>query len=258
MILPDDWDKPGKENRKLCRKFEYASYSNDGITLPYRLFRADAKEPVPLVMYLHGADAVGTDNKKQLKLHDIGTMFAKQKWQEKHPCHIAAPQYDIDMHWSKDDVAWVFNSLVDKLCHDLNVDIKRLYIYGYSAGGVGTLKYLKDYPGKYAGAIAICGAVSVGKIEELKKTPLWMIHASDDNIVKATYMEPGLKKLYHYGSRDVYEKIGNDAENLKYTELPGGYMADHYGVNPHCSWVEVSDDNNFQYREWLFQQKNDG
>ena len=81
MLLPPDWDKAGKDNDRLCLKFDRAVYRAGGSYLPYRLFKpcvrkdvgGSANEKVPLVIYLHGADAAGDDNGLQLSMHDIGT-----------------------------------------------------------------------------------------------------------------------------------------------------------------------------------------
>jgi poly(3-hydroxybutyrate) depolymerase len=43
--------------------------STDGVRMPYRLWvppNYDAKQKYPLVIWLHGSDAVGTDNLKQI------------------------------------------------------------------------------------------------------------------------------------------------------------------------------------------------
>lgn len=255
MIIPEDWDRPDIENDSLCSRFQYTSYSKDGVTVPCRLYRAENRKNAPLVVFLHGADAVGSDNEKQLSIHDIGTMFAGDYWQKLHPCHIIAPQYDRGMHWSTDQMDELIDAMVVDFAGELGADSDRIYIYGYSAGGVGALRYIKEHPKRYAGAIAICGATSVEHIDALRHTPLWMIHAADDSIVKATYRDPKIKELYHYGSQDIYELLGHESNNMKYTRLPKGYMMERYGVNPHCSWVEVSNSKNTIYGEWLLTRR---
>ena len=42
---------------------------------------------VPLVIFLHGADAIGRDNEAQLAMHDIGTMFADAGGEAKAAMH---------------------------------------------------------------------------------------------------------------------------------------------------------------------------
>ena len=253
MHLPPDWDQPKEGNEALCKKFSYGTLKRDGLEVPYRYLRYPAAGVFPLVVYLHGADAVGDDNEKPLAMHDIGTVFATDEWQAAHPCHILAPQYHYRSHWSTDEMNEAVYDLVSQKAKEWRADRRRIYIYGYSAGGVGTLRYIQMHPGFYAAAISICGAPGRGHLENLAGIPLWLVHALDDKIVKATY-DSGIGKLYHFGSRDLYDLIKDRAPALKYTELPAGYMKETYGVNPHCSWVEVSEHIE-KYGGWLFSQE---
>ncbi|MCR5453354.1 MAG: prolyl oligopeptidase family serine peptidase [Lachnospiraceae bacterium] len=255
MGLPEDWDMPSEDNKKLCKKFGFAEFDFDGTIIPYRYYFSETDEKIPLVVYLHGADAVGDDNVLPLAIHDIGTMFARDEWQKKHPCSIIAPQYSRRTHWSAPKMRQAILSLINKTTesHD-NIDIKRIYIYGYSAGGVGTLRYVKDNPDLFAGAISICGATGKDNLEALTETPIWLIHAADDEIVRTDFFESGSKLITHYGSRNIYDAIGKDNEDIKYTEYPKGWMGEHYNVNPHCSWVVVSDRSHSEFSEWLFSQ----
>ncbi len=256
MKLPEDWDRPGTDNERLCAGFSAGIYEEGNFKIPYRLYEPREKKGwLPLVVFLHGADAVGRDNDKQLSLHDVGTMFAREEWQKAHPCYVLAPQYNYGMHWSTagmtDDVFAIIQKCM--ATHRL-IDRTRIYIYGYSAGGVGTLRMLKEYPDFFAGAIAICGATGEGELERLLRTPLYLVHAADDEIVKASYRRADTRELSHYGSRDIYEKLCARARSLHYIEYAPGEMKAKFGVNPHCVWVAVSADSGGPVREWLFEK----
>ena len=267
MILPADWDKPSEGNDLLCRKFLSGRWhGKDGFYFKYRFYmpsagegdRADRK--YPLVVYIHGADAFGDDNDLHLSMHDIGTVFARDEWQEREPCYILAPQAKMENHWSRRDTTEYLYAFIKEFA-DMHEDIDacRIYVYGYSAGGLGTLNLLKRHPELAAGAIPICGASSGESIKELLKTPVWMVHAEDDRIVRATYGEPGEGSRFFLGSADIYEVLrgynGNGAD-IRYTGYPEGWMKKIFGVNPHCSWVTVSDDRyGAEIRHWLFRQR---
>ncbi|MCR5748274.1 MAG: hypothetical protein K6G03_11250 [Lachnospiraceae bacterium] len=278
MHLPEDWDKPDKGNDILCRRFKhgvwtghYTDHNNDTDQLNYRYFIPEIttegnEGTLPLALYLHGADAFGDDNDSQLSIHDIGTMFVRDEWQAIHPCCVIAPQCSRGRHWSNQDVLRLLhmslNTFIDE--HPV-IDISRIYVYGYSAGGLGVLNLIKSYPGYYAGAISICGATGADRSELLLKTPLWMVHAIDDNIVKATYKHRFFENDtshygYYMGSKDLYERLKKlwpfDDDRINYTEYPEGFMKENFNINPHCSWVTVSDQKSgIEFREWLFRQK---
>lgn len=252
MSLPADWDKPSPENKAICDKFLYGTLEYSG-TLPYRLFVPECSEDVPLVVFLHGADAYGNDNEMQITMHDIGTAFASDKWQKVHPCYVLAPQCSKGRHWAGLLDGNRVCELVKKLM-DLyeNIDPKRVYIYGYSAGGVGCLEVIKYHAEMFAGAISICGATGWRDLDALIKTPIWLIHAADDLIVKASY-RTGNGESTHLGSRDIYEELKDIHPDLHYTEYKEGDMKEVYGINPHCSWVPAGRDG--RVKEWLFSLK---
>ena len=249
MRIPEDWDEPSPGNRILCDKFEYGSFEDKGRLL-YRLYKPASSGKVPLVVYLHGADAFGDDNELQLTMHDIGTMFVRDSWQEKHPSYVLAPQVKASGHWAGPGSGERVCGLISYLSREYpDIDTERIYIYGYSAGGIGALKLIKDHPGLFAAAVPICAATDSEDIEGLIDIPMWLFHAADDAIVKVSY---GGDRLFAstFGSREIYEELKDRSVELKYTEYPEGYMKEHYGLNPHCTWVPVSE--NGEVGEWLF------
>ncbi|WP_044915762.1 prolyl oligopeptidase family serine peptidase [Butyrivibrio sp. WCE2006] len=249
MSLPTDWDKPSPENSILCERFQYGVFDYSG-TLPYRFFVPETLEKVPLVVFLHGADAYGDDNELQLSMHDIGTVFAADSWQKKHPCYVLAPQCRKGRHWSGLLEGNRICVLVKRFMEQYaNIDPERIYIYGYSAGGVGCLEILKYHSEMFAGAVSICGATGFRDLSNLLKTPIWLIHAADDNIVKASYRENSVVST-HLGSRDIYAELKDKHPDLHYTEYEAGDLKEKYGINPHCSWVLAGRDG--QVKEWLF------
>ena len=157
-----DWDEPSPGNEELCRKFKYGEKTDQTMS-PYRYFVPETDRKVPLIVYLHGADAFGDDNETHLSMHDIGTVFARESWQQKHPCYILAPQCKAGCHWAYP----VHGNKVCMLINDFtvrypNIDAERIYIYGYSAGGVGIFGLIKAHPELFAGAVPICGATNWG------------------------------------------------------------------------------------------------
>jgi len=69
--------------------------SKEGTRMPYRLYvppNYDAKQKYPLVIWLHGSDAVGTDNLKQITgYNDAGARVWTEHWKD-FPTLVVAPQ----------------------------------------------------------------------------------------------------------------------------------------------------------------------
>lgn len=269
MKIPSDWDQPGADNAARCKKFSYGEYQDKiGRKMPYRYFAPafdpTDEAPVPLVLYLHGADAVGRDNEQQLTIHDIGTVFADDAWQGAHPCHILAPQYHRSMHWAAEGMQKYLYGFLEKYIRDAcsddavrSVDHDRIYVYGYSAGGIGTFRNIKAYPHYYAGAIVICGATTGDDFELLADTPMWLFHAEDDMIVPVGDHLYAISEGNYHGSQSVYEKLsGIMGDKIRYTGFKHGEMKKRYGINPHCTWVPAAEAR--EAHEWLFEQSRGG
>ncbi len=259
MRIPEDWDTASSDNASLCAKFTFGEHVYGGRDLPYRLFTpkktGDSKR-YPLVLYLHGADAVGQDNRKQLDMHDIGTCLAKDEWQRENPCYILAPQYRKHMHWAGPGMAQHLMSLIEEiLSMNTDIDESRVYMYGYSAGGIGALEFIKQYPNSFAGAIIICGA-TIGKgMDKLTYTPMWLFHAEDDTIVPCGDRSFIPIEGTYLGSRPIFRLLEpRMGEHVRYTEYPRGWMKNTFGINPHCTWVPVG--VNKVCWKWLFSQQN--
>ena len=254
MRLPSDWDKPSPENKELCRLFKAGIISTGNARLPYRYFAPDNSSKLPLVYYFHGADCFGNDNESQLEMHDAGTLLARTDWQLHHPCHIIAPQCKPKDSWGSLAILDALERLHESYISGHNIDKDRVYAYGYSAGGIGLLRMLKKDKNPFAAAIPICGATERDRLDALKHTPIWLVHAVDDTIVPASYKNLHSQGLTILGSKDLYERLKDDpGYDLHYEELPEGYMKSVYNANPHCSWVHLSHCPHIW--DWLFKQK---
>ena len=252
MYFPRDWDKPSTENEGLCRLFGYGVFEDQG-KLPYRIFEPETSEKVPLLVYLHGADAFGNDNEAQLAIHDIGTCFARPERQRKNPCFILAPQCTQKSRWSIRSSGGRLLKLISKLISgDERIDRERIYIYGYSAGAIGSLRLIKERPEIFAAAVSICGATERDKLEILEDIPLWLIHAADDEIVWASF-NSGSSGSALLGSAEICDILKERAKDIRYTEYPPGFMKEKYGVNPHCTWVPAAEDE--ELVRWLFSRR---
>ncbi len=248
--LPPDWDKPSGDNAKWFGRFKSFRVAEKKMQLQIWTYKpVITKKKLPLVVYLHGADGHGQEG-EHLMMHDIGTMFVRDDIQKKYPCYVFAPQCSLGQHWGSEETVGFFVRCLKAFISDCkNVDNDRIYIYGYSAGGAGVLNLIKNLPGFFAGAVCICPATNSDGIESLSETPIWLIHAQDDEIIKESYG----KGSNHLGTKELYElSVRSGWKHMHYTMLPAGYMKERYGVNPHCSWVYMSDSSHDEFTRWLF------
>ena len=246
------WDSPDRDNAYRAAGFCYESFEAEGMKPDYRHFvPKGGGEGLPLVLFLHGADAAGSDNESQLLLHDIGTVFAAEEWQAEHPCHILAPQYPEGSHWAREEMLRWLEALLDERIRRDHCDPSRIYLYGYSAGAIGLLELIRRRPHFYAAAMPICGATGEEGLELLTDTPLWFFHAEDDTIVRSGESSSGLTRRRLLGSALLYEKLSElGGRDLHLTLYPTGRMGTKYRLHTHCSWVPAGADT--EAKRWLF------
>ena len=188
-----------KKSDGLEKKFEARTYKS-GWTMPYRLFRPEAKGKLPLVIYLHGSGGQGDDNEKQLGL---GNIFGTRVWllpenQNAHPCYMLVPQ--SNRGWVRYDTEKLKNNeyeivpgpgqgvslaleVIDAVRREFSIDDQRIYVTGQSMGGAGTWNMIASRPGFFAAAVSCCGSISKDDGTGSLDTPLWNFHGDSDQTV---------------------------------------------------------------------------
>ncbi len=220
-------------------------HSTGGQKLPYRLLKPWNFEPdkdYPLVVFLHGSRARGTDNRRHLNgSSESGiSLWTSNDVQRDYPSFVLAPQAKTT--WVR---SWAFVErpanrreplelvveLIESLKGRHNIDPRRIYISGVSMGGFGVWGAITRHPTLFAGAVAICGGGNPRMVKP-NPTPVWAFHGSRDTVVSPRR------------SREMVAALRRVGGNVRYTE--------YKGVR-HDSWKLA-----FKEAElvpWLFSQK---
>ncbi len=208
----------------------------DGKTLPYRLMKPENFDPAikyPLVLFLHGADERGTDNKKQT-IHGVPQLASKEN-REKYPCFLIAPQCPENSKWA--DVDWAADThtlpaamseparltieLVESIANEYSIDKNRLYITGISMGGYGTWDLVARFPDLFAAAVPICGGADEATAAKIKHIHIWVFHGAKDVTVqpeRSRNMVAALEKAGGNPKYTEYPNVGHDSWNLAYRD----------------------------------------
>ncbi len=206
--------------QNLIDGFEPRMYTDqEGANLPYRLFvpgESVRTNPLPLIVFLHGAGGAGTDNLKQIS---GGNAISTHTWtttemQARHPAFVLAPQLPPSIQWGipeSDEVApltqQVLNILVN-LSKEFLIDSDRIYLIGQSRGGVGTWDLISKRPELFAAAVPLAGRGNISRVTSARSVPIWAFHGAKDNIVSVS------------GSRDLVAALRADGSSIIYTEYP--------------------------------------
>jgi predicted peptidase len=198
-----------------------------------RLMRPEAPaagRKYPLVLFLHGGGECGRDNVRQLR--GLPEQLALADWRVRFPCFVLVPQCSETTSWS----AWIgeLEGLINRLCEELPVDRRRIYLTGLSMGGFGCWELAALRPDLFAAVVPICGGGDSAWGARLKAVPIWAVHGDADNVIPAER------------SRSMIEAIRKAGGQPRYTELSGV---------GHDSWTETYRDRNGVLR-WMFEQVN--
>ena len=219
-----------KQSEGLEQKYEARTYKSDW-TMPYRLFRPETNEKVPLVMYLSGSGGLGDDNLKQLQ---FGNVFGTRVWllpqnQKKFPCYVVAPQ--TDRGWARYEVTQGSNGkakvipglgdgsrmaleVVDALRREFSIDDHRIYVTGQSMGGAGVWNIIAGRPNFFAAAVPCCGSDSTENGAESLGTPLWCFHGDSDQTVPVSISRERIAARRKAGGHPLYTEYAGVDHNV--------------------------------------------
>jgi len=182
-----------------------------GLAMP-KEYQADTDQVYPLVLYLHGAGARGS-NISQVLNRATACHFAWQAQEiPEYGAFVVAPQVPSSHKWA--ETPWENGPYVqseathtDSMCLTVNlirymvdsnnnvalaavlgidandIDATRLYVVGDSMGAYGTWDIIAREPELFAAAIAASGSGPKNKLEEIRQTPFWVIHGEVDSTV---------------------------------------------------------------------------
>ncbi len=241
------------ERTEVSAEELYAKGSND--VLVYRLFTPETEEEkVPLILYLHGAGAIGDDNITQITTKDAAS-FVTEEMQELHPCYVLAPQLperytaagesptdeQSAKGWTDEEVQEALMETIEEIAGtNGNVDMDRIYITGHFMGALGVWGMIAAYPDVFAAAVPISGLWD-GSVDDLVDLPIWIFHGEKDEVVPVD-RETML--------RDRLEELGGNVRMTIYTDedFAAAGVTDPHGANvPAYSDQEMFD--------WMFDQK---
>ena len=174
---------------------------------------AKAKEPWPLVLFLHGAGERG-DNLEKVKVHGPPKLAARGK---QLPFICISPQCPAKSWWPKETKALV--ALLDDVAARYNVDTDRVYLTGLSMGGFGTWALAIDQPKRFAAIAPICGKGDPEKVAAIKHVPAWVFHGGKDRTVPLKASEVMVEALKAAGAEPkftVYPEAGHDSWTATY------------------------------------------
>ena len=188
----------------------------DGQELGYQWHRpSDLSQPLPLILFLHGAGERGNDNRAQLT-QGVAELLGKA------PALVVAPQCPSGQRWV--EVDWGLPAhqvpaqpsqplqhvmeLLDELRNLYPVDSDRVYLMGLSMGAYGCWDLAGRQPERFTAGVFICGGADESTAPRLSGLRSWLFHGAQDTSVKVER------------SRNMVEALRRAGADPRYTEYP--------------------------------------
>ena len=219
-------------------------FAGGGRLMPYRLFipKAPARQgKLPLIVWLHGASGVGTDNNSQISSggNEIGSrLWIRPDIQDKHPAFVAAPQSPPDQMWGEISsnkltaYGQLVIDLIDSLAREFPIDRDRVYLLGQSRGGIGVWDLVTKRPDVFAAAVPVCAIGDPKKIVAARDVKVWVFHGFKDIGMPVE------------NAREMVVALKSAGGVVKYTEYPD---------LSHDIWTRAFAEPDLP--EWLFTQR---
>jgi predicted esterase len=164
-------------------------------------FRRDDRKSWPVILFLHGRGERGSEGMWQTQ---IGLPQAVRDHPERWPFVIVMPQCPLPLYWTDAQMLSMAMAALDQETSEFHLDRERTYLSGLSMGGYGAWELARLYPRRWAAIAIASGGVFWSYEPErwqrqatlpaeyaraLGRTPVWLFHGSDDNIVSSRQSE---------------------------------------------------------------------
>lgn len=258
-----------------------AGSSEWGINLDYLLYLPDGfspqNEPYPVLFFLHGSGAKGSD---LTKVSNLPPMLQAENGSRAFPYILIAPQALPNFRWRDESVQVELMTFFEEMISLYNIDRSRIYLTGQSMGGTGTWHLLNNYPDFFAAAAPICGGNDPLTAPALVNIPIWAFHGRLDQTIVPEFSIDMVNAITEAGGRQarltLYEDIAHevwwtvfkrddiyDWFLMHQKEMPSPQMWDEFSADPqsfvnsgdYLGWLQVENDPwvwMFSTRTWVF------
>lgn len=198
--------------------FKYKTFNDpdSGKTMPYRLYLPENVKKgknYPVILFLHGAGEIGSDNEQHLPNFTQCFSVAGDLLKD---VIIICPQtpggWNLHDNGFNDQKGYLSmaKKIVDATLKEYSCDRNRIYVTGLSLGSFATWDIIDAYPNYFAAAVPVCGGGGSYASESFINTPIWIYHGTADPTVS------------YDSSLSTYQAIINSGgKNVKFTTLNG-------------------------------------
>lgn len=181
------------------------------VDLP-RGYGDDSTKRWPLILFLHHADAGGSD----LSLVRNCALAGLIQRGKQVPAIVVSPQCPEAQSWSTPVLA----HLLDGIEARYRVDPDRVYLTGVSAGGDETWNFALVHPNRLAAIVPMSGESDPGDAARLRNVPVWGFQGGKDPGVPPGQMKAMVEAVRQAGGHahlTLYPAAGHDCWDQAYS-----------------------------------------
>lgn len=238
---------PAQETGFLNRRIEMhgATYRFQ-VYLPEE-YRRDDRRHWPIILFLHGRGERGDEGMWQTQ---IGLPLEVRDHPERWPFIIVLPQCRYPAFWTDPGMLEMAMAALDQETAEFHGDPDRTYLTGLSMGGYGAWELAKNYPHRWAAVMIASGGPFWSYAPErwheaatlpaeyahaVGRTPMWLFHGSEDNVVperESELMYNALKSEGGHVRLWVYQGLHHDSWARAFNEpdLPRWLLTHRLGA----------------------------
>lgn len=234
--------EPAQETGFLNRRIEL-----HGTTYRFQVYlpeewRRDDHKLWPIILALHGRGERGAEGMWQTQ---IGLPQQVRDHPERWPFVIVMPQCPQPEYWTDPRMMALALAALDQESEEFRGDPERTYLTGLSLGGYGAWELAKDEPHRWAAIVIAASGVfwsyepdrweQADTLPEeyaraVGRTPVWLFHGTEDNVVKPRESELMFEALKAEGGNVrlwLYQGLRHDCWTRAYNEpeLPRWLLA---------------------------------
>lgn len=206
--------KPDFGNNPIIQQEVY-----DPSTLNYLLFlprdsSAVQNEKFPLIISLHGIGERG-DELWKVKTDGLPKILDGN---DNFPFIVISPQCPVNTEWYYNDgIQKKVDKFIDSAIARYSVDTDRIYLTGYSMGGIGAIDLAIRYANRFAALLPIAFRGEDGwDLCVIQNIPMWAFHGRLDPIIPLAKAQLVINTLINCGGNPIFT-IYNDLYHDSWT-----------------------------------------
>ncbi len=197
----------------------------NGVTYKYQVYVPEnwnEHTSWPVILFLHGSGERGSEGMDETQ---IGLPQAIRLHPDRWPFIVVMPQVPFGhRHWTDPDMMEMALAALDQDTKEFHGDRDRTYLTGLSLGGYGVYELARYNPHRFAAIVPVSGGVFWSYKPDrwresailpseyaraIGRTPIWIFHGADDNVVSAKQ------------AALMYDALKTAGGNVRYWEYAG-------------------------------------